>query len=386
MKIPRLPGLADPLVRPDSAKARWPFWNVKRQWIFSPGKYMILYCVEGNPLKKILLLMTGGTISAKNTKNGLVPTFQGEEILGYVPEVRTFCDVTTMQILNIDSSNIQPEDWLLIARAIQNHYDLFDAFVITHGTDTMAYTSSALSYLIQNPAKPIVLTGSQKPIDQENTDARQNIVDAFWFCVQPDISGVYLCFNGKVFVGTRASKVKSKSYDAFESINYPVAAYVHYKQPVPRIHLGRQANKPVEFFDTINPRVFLLKLIPGMEPEILEYVGQRYDAIVIEGYGLGGVPFANGRNFLQWADRLTPSGKIIAVATQVKTEGSDLSVYEVGIRMARRMPLLQSMDMTVETVVTKLMWILSKTKVFKEAEELFYTPINEDIAIFPNHS
>jgi len=336
-------------------------------------------------LKKILLLTTGGTISAKDAGGGLVPSLQSDEMLRYVPEVKTFCSVTVMQILNIDSSNIQPEDWLLIARTIRDHYDLFDGFVITHGTDTMAYTASALSYLIQNPAKPIVLTGSQKPIDQEDSDARQNIIDAFWFSVQPDISGVYLSFNGKVFVGTRASKVKTKSYDAFESINYPVAAYIHYKQPVPRIHLGRQVNKPVEFFDALNPHVFLLKLIPGMEPEILEYVGQRYDGIVIEGYGLGGVPFTDGRNFLEWVERLTACGKILTVATQVKSEGSDLSVYEVGVRAASRVPLLQSMDMTVETVVTKLMWILARTKVFKEVEKLFYTPINEDIALFPAH-
>ena len=334
-------------------------------------------------MKKILLLTTGGTISAKDTESGLAPSLQSDDILRYVPEVISFCDVTTMQILNIDSSNIQPEDWLLITRTIREHYDQFDGFVITHGTDTMAYTSSALSYLIQNSSKPIVLTGSQKPIHQEDSDARRNVVDSFWFCIQSDIGGVYLCFNGKAIVGTRASKVKSKSCDAFESINYPVAAFIQYKQPVPRIHVGRPPDKPVEFFDALNPRVFLLKLVPGIEPEILEYVEHRYDAIVIEGYGLGGVPFIDGRNFLEWIERLSGCGKILALATQVKTEGSDLSVYEVGVRATRRVSLLQSMDMTVETVVTKLMWILSTTKDFKEVEKLFYTPINEDIALFP---
>jgi len=339
-------------------------------------------------MKKILLLATGGTITAKDSGDGLVPSLASDEILHYVPEIKNFCDAATLQVLNIDSSNIQPEDWLLISRTIREHYDQFDGFVITHGTDTMAYTSSALSYLIQNPAKPIVLTGAQKPIYQGDSDARRNIIDAFWFCVQPGTSdcqfgGVYLCFDGKVFVGTRASKVKSKSYDAFESINYPAVAYIHYKHPVPRIHMRRPIDRAVEFFDELDPSVFLLKLIPGMEPEILEYVGQRYNAIVIEGYGLGGVPFADRRNFLRHVERLASYGKILTLATQVKTEGSDLSVYEVGVRAAQRVPLLQSMDMTVETVVTKLMWILSKTKKFNEVEKLFYTPINEDIAIFP---
>ena len=336
-------------------------------------------------MKKILLLSTGGTISSKNSGEGLVPSLEPEEMLRYVPEVKSFCDVATKQILNIDSSNIQPEDWLLISRTIREHYDLFDGFVITHGTDTMAYTASVLSYLIQNSIKPIVLTGSQKPIHEGGSDAQRNVVDAFWFCAQSSSGGVYLCFNGTVFVGTRASKVKSKSYDAFESINYPVAAYIHYKQPVPRINLGKLPNKAVEFYDHLDPSVFLLKLIPGMEPEILEYVGQRYDAIVIEGYGMGGVPFADRRNFLEQVERLAARGKILTVATQVKTEGSDLSIYEIGIRTSRRVPLLQSMDMTVETVVTKLMWILSTTKHFKEVEKLFYTPVNDDIALFPAH-
>jgi L-asparaginase len=336
-------------------------------------------------LKKILLLATGGTISAKDSEDGLVPSLTPEEMLCYAPEVKSFCDVATIQVMNIDSSNIQPEDWLLISRTVKEQYSQFDGFVITHGTDTMAYTAGVLSYLIQNPTKPIVLTGSQKPISVGDSDARRNIIDTFWFCVHSNSGGVYLCFDGKAFLGTRASKVKSKSYDAFESINYPIAAYIHYKQPIPHIHLKKPLDRDVEFYNQLDPAVFLLKLITGMEPEILEYVGQRYNAIVIEGYGMGGVPFANRRNFLNQVERLAERGKILTVATQVKNEGSDLSVYEVGLRAARRVPLLQSMDMTVETVVTKLMWILSITKVFKEVEKLFYSPVNDDIALFPDH-
>ena len=335
-------------------------------------------------MKKILLVITGGTITSEESEDGLVPGMTPDAIIRYVPQIESFCRVSALQILNIDSSNIQPENWLLMSRTIREHYEDFDGFVITHGTDTMAYTASALSYLIQNPAKPIVLTGAQKPIHRGDSDAHRNIINAFWFCAQSAASGVYLCFDGKVFVGTRASKVKSKSYDAFESINYPAAAYVHYRQPIPRLHLGAAGDKPLEFFDEIDPSVFLLKLIPGMEPDILEYVGQRYKAIVIESYGLGGVPFADRRNFLEQVERLAACGKILTVATQVKTEGSDLSVYEVGLRAIRRVPLLQSMDMTVEAVVTKLMWILPQTKDYKEVEKLFYTPINEDISIFPD--
>jgi L-asparaginase len=334
-------------------------------------------------LKRILLIATGGTVAAKDSGEGLIPSLSSDEILRHIREIKSFCEVSSVQILNIDSSNIQPEDWLLISRTIKQHYDSYDGFVITHGTDTMAFTSSMLSYLIQNPDKPIVLTGSQKPIDQKDSDAQQNIFDAFWFCVQPENKGVYLVFDEKAIVGTRASKVRSKSYDAFESINFPAAAHIHYPKAATHVKSPEQKNEVV-FFDNINPGVFLLKLIPGIEPEILEYVGQRYDAIVIESYGMGGVPFADRRNFLKQVELLAEQGKILTVATQVKSEGSDLSVYEVGTKLLQSVQLLQSMDMTIEAVVTKLMWILSVTKDFKEVEKLFYTPVNNDISLYPS--
>ena len=331
-------------------------------------------------MKKILLLTTGGTLASSDSGEGFAPDMPPDEILRHVPEIKSFCEVKAIQILNIDSSNIQPEDWLLIMRTIREHYDSFDGFVITHGTDTMAYTASALSYLIQNSSKPIVLTGSQKPIDQKDSDAQQNVFDAFWFCVHKQNTGVYLVFDGKAIIGTRASKVKTKSMDAFESINYPVAASIHY--PKAAVHFKKKTKKtePV-FYNSIKPGVFLLKLIPGIEPEILEYVGQYYDAIVIESYGMGGVPFADRRNFLKQVRRLAVQGKILAVATQVKMEGSDLTVYEVGMKTLQSVALLQSRDMTIEAVVTKLMWILAQTNDFKIVEKLFYTPVNDDITL-----
>ena len=336
-------------------------------------------------MKKILLIATGGTIAATDSGEGLHPTISPEEILKLIPKVKTFCEINALQVLNIDSSNIQPEEWLLITKTIKENYDDYDGFVITHGTDTMAYTSSALSYLIQGSGKPIVITGSQKPIDDDTGDARKNLTDAFWFCSQPEIKGVYLVFNGKAIIGTRASKVKTKSYDAFESINYPLVAQLDINRQAFLQSRNKSESNTVQFFDQIDPGVFLLKLVPGMEPEILNYVGERYDAIVVESYGMGGLPFANKRNFLEQVEKMASRGKILVVATQVKSEGSDLSVYEVGMRAAQSVPLLQSMDMTVEAVVTKLMWILAQTKDFKKVEKLFYTTVHEDISIFPSN-
>lgn len=330
-------------------------------------------------MRNILLISTGGTIAAIDKGEGLQPELSSEDLVDMIPETRAFCTIHTLQVFNIDSSNIQPENWLELAAAIQREYDRYDGFVITHGTDTMAYTSSMLSYLIQNPAKPIVITGSQKPIVQEG-DGRKNLLDAFWFASRLQVAGVYLVFDGKAIVGTRASKVKSKSYDAFESINYPVAAYLDNQSPLPSLPLPQA---PLVYYHQLNPKVFLLKLIPGIEPDILDYVGLRYDAIVIESYGMGGLPFADGRNFLDRVEHLAAQEKIVVIATQVKNEGSDLSVYQIGLDTAQRICLLQSMDMTIEAVVTKLMWILSFTREFKEVQRLFYQPVHQDIQLWP---
>ena len=131
--------------------------------------------------KKILLLATGGTIASKKSENGLKPQITPEELLEYIPQVKEFCEVSAIQLLNLDSSNMEPEHWKKIVHAIREYYDAYDGFVIAHGTDTMAYTAAALSYMIQNSTKPIVITGAQKPIDLEITDAKSNLIDSFLY-------------------------------------------------------------------------------------------------------------------------------------------------------------------------------------------------------------
>jgi L-asparaginase len=327
--------------------------------------------------KNILLIATGGTIASKKTDEGLAPGITSEELLNYVPEIKEFCDVDTIQLLNIDSTNIQPEYWVLMTESIEKNYDKYDGFVISHGTDTMSYTAAALSYLIQNPDKPIVVTGSQKPINADITDAKRNLLDSFRFAAEKDVKGVYLVFDGKAIVGTRARKVKSKSYSAFESINFPVAAIIDDTRITKYIR-SEHENGTVKFYNSIYPSIFLLKLVPGMEPDVLDYIGEKYEGVVIESYGVGGLPFLDKRNFLEKLGDLTEKGKIVAVATQVMFEGSDMGVYEVGVRALKQFKVLQAFDMTIEAVITKLMWIMAQTKDFDEVKEKFYTRINED--------
>ena len=171
--------------------------------------------------KKILLLATGGTIACKPTSRGvLAPAISAAELLQFVPELEGMCRIDTMQLYDLDSTNIGPEHWCGMAKAIRDHYGEYDGFVIAHGTDTMAYTAAALSYMVQNPAKPIVLTGSQKSIYNRDTDARNNLLHAFAYAVSEGAWGVQIVFDNLVILGTRARKVRSKSLNAFSSIDY----------------------------------------------------------------------------------------------------------------------------------------------------------------------
>lgn len=329
-------------------------------------------------MKRLLLIATGGTIASSATAEGLSPSITSRELLEHVPEAAQFCQVEAMQLLNIDSTNIQPEHWLLMVETIEANFEQYDGFVITHGTDTMAYTAAALSYLIQHPGKPIILTGSQRPMSDPVTDARKNLLDSFRFACQPDVTGVFLVFSGQAILGGRAKKMKSKSYAAFSSINYPVAAFIDGCVVVCYTSHPQKEEPPV-FYHALNPKVFLLKLIPGIEPDILDYVGERYDAIVIESYGVGGLPFVDQRNFLKKLETLTRKGRIVVIATQVTLEGSDMTRYEVGAKAAAKYNLLQAYDMTIEAVVTKLMWLLAQGGGFRQIRRGFYTPVACDI-------
>ena len=154
-------------------------------------------------MKHILLLGTGGTIACKHGDSGLTPLLTGDELLSYVPAARSFCEVEAIQVLNIDSTNIHPKHWQLLCQVLEENYDNYDGFVICHGTDTMAYTAAAMSYLVQHSKKPIVITGAQKPIDLDVTDARTNLLDSLRFASCERAHGVNIVFDGKVIAGTR---------------------------------------------------------------------------------------------------------------------------------------------------------------------------------------
>lgn len=328
-------------------------------------------------MKKILLIATGGTIASRASEQGLAPEITSDELLKYVPEIRSFCEVASEQIFNIDSTNVTPEHWLKIAKTIKENYDNYDGFVVCHGTDTMAYSAAALSYLVQNSPKPIVFTGSQKPIDKEDTDGRINLRDSFLYATSDSASNVVIVFQGKVIAGTRAKKIRTKSYNAFESVDFPPLANIRDGKIINYI-VSKKSDKPV-FYDELDGKVGLLSLTPGMTGKILDAYFQLNDAVVISGYGAGGIPEGEYYGFYEVIENWKSKGKTLAITTQVQHEGSDLSVYKVGQGIKERFDILEGFAMTYEGIITKLMWILGQTKDEEKIKELFYRTINYDL-------
>ena len=177
-------------------------------------------------MKHILMIGTGGTIASEMSPDGLTPEISSEQLLAAVPRIGELCKVDCLQLYSLDSTSLRPAHWQGLARAIRERYDDYDGFVVSHGTDTMAYTAAALSYLIQGSPKPIVLTGAQKPIWFDGTDSKRNLTDAFLYACR-GCGGVQIVFNGKVILGTRARKTFSKSFQAFSSVNFPDLAARH---------------------------------------------------------------------------------------------------------------------------------------------------------------
>ena len=323
--------------------------------------------------KRILFIATGGTIASEVTELGLKPGISAEGLLRAVPAIERLCSVECVQLYSLDSTDIGPEHWLGMARAIRENYDAYDGFVITHGTDTMAYSAAALSYLVQGSVKPIIFTGAQKPIGFDTTDSRVNLLDSFICACASDMHGVMIVFNGRVILGTRAEKTHSKSFDAFSSINYPHIADLRDGRLTQYI-VPQFAWEP-RFSDTLNERVSLMKLIPGADRAQLDFLLERSDAVVIESFGVGGLP----RGMHKSVHAAAKAGKLIVMTTQVQNEGSDLAVYGTGRPLSEDPLILEAYDMTTEAAVTKLMWLLPIAESQEQAAQLFYTPVNRDL-------
>ena len=309
---------------------------------------------------RLMLLATGGTIACTPGDNGLSPTLRGADLLTLVHDSLP-CDVDARDVFMMDSSNMQPEEWTALAQAVDEALRDHDGVVITHGTDTMAYTAAALSFMLAGVGKPVILTGSQLPLIHPLTDAKLNLLRAFT-AAMAGTPGVYVCFGDRLISGVRCVKTHTSSMNAFSSVNASPAGRfdvdgVHFDHPQP--YLPLHAEEPYRLRPAIDPNVFLLKLVPGTSPDVLRFVQQAgYRGLVIEAFGLGGLHYIR-RNLVSAMEELGRSGVYVLVVSQCLYEKADMSIYEVG-RGLMKTSIRSGRDMTTEAAVCKMMWALAQ--------------------------
>ncbi len=330
-------------------------------------------------MKKVMLFTTGGTISAREGENGLEPEMGPAELLAYMGDLCSHYDITCRSILNLDSSNIQAEEWRTIAHAVYGELDNYDGVIITHGTDTMAYTASMLSFMLRGVHKPVVLTGSQMPIDNMLTDARNNLYTAF-AAVDANITGVSVAFNRRVMRGCRAVKVRTLGFEAFESVNAPYLAEVFADGLRVYSQVDGRPSQWLQLRDTVCTDVFLLKLIPNTKPEIFDVLPKLgYRGVVLEAFGAGGMHFLR-RDLIAKLSELTAQGISVVACSQCLYEPSDFTIYEVGRKLLDA-GVIPGRDMTTEAAVTKLMWALGQTEDPAEVRRIFATDLVGEVTI-----
>ena len=329
--------------------------------------------------KKVLIINTGGTLSSVAREHGLTPGLTTDSMLRELHVVAGEAELITQEFSSLDSANIFPEDWVRLAQLISQQRDNYDGMVVIHGTDTLAYTSSMLSFMLQNIHIPIVITGSQLSISNPVADAMENLRCAIYMA-QSGCPGVFVAFNRKVMLGCRASKVRSLSFDAFDSINCDNVAEISSIGMKINSHMLPKRNGIFRLQDSYCPDVAVIKLFPGIHREVLRmYAENGYRAFFIEAFGLGGMPFLR-HDFISGISRLTEQGCTVLVGTQCRFEGSSLEVYETG-RLALEAGALQAYDMTAEAAVTKLMWVLGQTEDPLEIREYFQLNLCGEVSI-----
>lgn len=332
-------------------------------------------------MKRILLLTTGGTIAAQAGEQGLAPSLTGAQLLQTLPQLAELCQADIREVMNLDSTNIQPEEWQILAQSIYEALDIYDGFVIAHGTDTMAYSAAALSYMLRGLDKPVVFTGSQLPATAEGSDGPANLYGAF-AVASSGRSGVYVVFAGKIIDGCRAVKVRAIDAEAFFSINAPLAGrvsngLVEWLWPVP------SPTGPRALDAYCQSRVLLLKLAPGMEADIVEAaIVLGYRGLVVEGYGAGNITNAR-RNIVASLAKAIRGGLAVAVTSQCLLDGIDMSLYEPGRAMLAA-GAIPAYDMTTEALYVKLCWALGKTADLAEVRALMAHNIAGELGAIEN--
>ncbi len=327
--------------------------------------------------KKILLLTTGGTIASVPGGDGLEPQ-RSDVMEREINQLRTYYDITVTDVLCLDSSNIRPAEWQLIARHIFEAREDYDGIVVSHGTDTMAYTASAVTFMLPGIDVPVVFTGSQLPLRDMLSDGPDNLRTAFAMAAS-GMPGVFLAFDRKIMLGCRAVKVRASGFSAFESVNARYAGIVSNRGLVldDRVLPGDRPQPQLK--TDISESVFLLKLTPGMNPAVFDMLSAMgCKGIVIEAFGLGGVNVLS--RSMRGIQRAVEDDISVVITTQCLYDSADLGVYQVGTRLLE-LGVIQGRDMTSEAAMTKLMWAIGQNMDSRAIAGLFNTNLAGEVTL-----
>lgn len=320
----------------------------------------------------ILMIYTGGTIGMKQDPVDMtLKPFDFSQILDEVPELKKFAfrvDAFTFNPL-IDSSDVEPSMWQKLADLIKERYDDYDGFVILHGTDTMAYSASALSFMLENLSKPVVFTGSQLPIGVPRTDGKENLVSAVEIASARDSIGhsivpeVSIYFNSKLLRGNRSTKTSSETFSAFSSPNFPslAEAGISIKYDLGAIRRPDFWEEPLKISTELDTRVSILKIHPGITPQVMRYFlcGPETRAVILETYGSGNAP--SKQWFTDIIREASEMGKIIMNVTQCLSGTVDMSIYATG-KALKELGVISGQDITTEGALGKLFYLMGKSK------------------------
>ena len=337
---------------------------------------------------KILLIYTGGTIGMKKDfETGALRAFNFSKLLQRIPELKQLdCDIETISFEKpIDSSNMNPEKWANIATIIEDNYAVFDGFVVLHGSDTMSYSASALSFMLENLAKPVIFTGSQLPIGDLRTDAKENLITAIQIASlrdkgKPVISEVCLYFEYKLYRGNRTTKINAEHFNAFTSPNYPdlVESGVHLKLNS-ELFLPLSNNLQLKVHKNLDNNVAIIKMFPGINEVVLAAILSipNLKGIILETYGAGNAPTEHW--FINLLKEAIKEGLHIINVTQCSAGSVSMGQYETSTTL-KEIGVISGKDITTEAAITKLMHLLGQETTYSEFKNAFETSLRGEMA------